>query len=83
MRLTETKETYDRLFQRVPLPDGEELEFLYDGPAVDDTTPTEEEIITALYRMRNRKAPGMTGITVEDLKRWEQGANPGEKGTMI
>ena len=83
VKLTETKEIYDRLFQKVPLPDGEELEFPYDGPTVDDTAPTEEEIITALYRMRNRKAPGITGITVEDLKRWEQGANPGEKGTTI
>ena len=40
--------------------------------------PTEEEITVALYRMRNWKAPGMSGITVEDLKKWEQGANPAE-----
>ena len=55
-----------------------ELEFPYKGPEVIDNIPTEEEIIVALYRMRNRKAPGLTGITAEDLKRWEKGANPGE-----
>ena len=54
------------------------LDFTYEGPEVEDSTPTEEEITVALYQMRNRKAPGMTGITVEDLKKWEKGANPAE-----
>ena len=77
VKLDETKAVYDRLFQKAQ-PDGEELNFLYDGPVVNDQAPTEEEIVTALYRMRNRKAPGLTGITAEDLKKWEKGANPGE-----
>ena len=50
---------------------------MYEGPEINDEVPTEEEIITALYRMRNRKAPGLTGISTEDLKKWEKGANPG------
>jgi len=49
----ETKQIYDHLFQKVQLLDGEELEFPYDGTVVCDQIPTEEEIIVALYCMRN------------------------------
>ena len=75
--------TYDRLFQKTQLPMDETLKFMYEGPAIEDSAPTEEEIIVALYQMRNQKAPGMTGITAEDLKRWEQGANPAEGTNLI
>ena len=77
-QLNETKTVYDQLFQRVQLPDEEKLIFSYEGPEVYDNMPTEEEITMALYQMRNRKASGMTGITAENLKRWEKGAKPGE-----
>ena len=83
VKLNETKEVYDHLFQKVQLPEGTELNFLYEGPEINDEAPTEEEIITALYRMRNRKAPGLTGISTEDLKKWEKGANPGVGLTPI
>ena len=77
VKLNETKKVYDHLFWKVQLPEGGELDFLYEGPEIKDDTPMEDEIVTALYRMRNRKAPGLTGISVEDLKKWEKGANPG------
>ena len=37
---------------------------------MDDSKPEEGEIIKALMRMKNGKSPGLTGITVEDMKEW-------------
>lgn len=37
---------------------------------VADHTPTEEEIRSSLKSLRNRKAPGPSGICVENLKTW-------------
>ena len=41
------------------------IDFEYSGEDVDDSTPDKEEIIRALFKMRNRKAPGMTKITAD------------------
>ena len=40
--------------------------------------PDEEEIRQALFRMRNRKSPGLTNITVEHLKEWYVLSHPNE-----
>ena len=34
--------------------------------------------MTALFRLKNRKAPGMTGIMVDLIRSWFHGANPKE-----
>jgi len=72
-----TKAVYDDLFNEVEL-DSEIMpyKFEYDGPEIYDNAPKEEEIVFALYKIRNRKASGMIEITVEDLMRWEIGENP-------
>ena len=51
VKLNETKKVYDHLFWKVQLPEGGELDFLYEGPEVKDNTPMEDKIVTALYRM--------------------------------
>ena len=37
---------------------------------VDDNIPNEDEIVKALKKLKNRRAPGASGISVEDLKKW-------------
>jgi hypothetical protein len=39
---------------------------------VDDEKPTTYEIIQAIKKLRNGRAPGVTRIRTEDLKRWAQ-----------
>ena len=48
----------------------ETLEINYKGDDVDDSIPEEVDIIKALFKLRNRKAPGLSGITVEQMKLW-------------
>ena len=38
--------------------------------AIDDTPPTDEEIATAVRRLRNRRVPGHYGLKAENLKSW-------------
>ena len=52
------------------------FDFDYEGDDVSDEMPDEEEIRKALFYMRNRKTPGMMGITVEDMKAWYKDAHP-------
>ena len=44
----------------------------------DNIPPDEDEIIMALVKMRNRKSPGLTQISVDQLKQWYRLANPEE-----
>jgi uncharacterized protein (DUF433 family) len=37
---------------------------------IDDSAPKEEEIVKALFKMKLRKTPGDSGITIEDIKGW-------------
>ena len=43
---------------------------------MNDSIPGEEEIAMALRKMRSRKAPGLSRISVDDLKRWYKDAHP-------
>lgn len=45
---------------------------------IDDSPPTEEEICKALKGMRRGKSPGGSGIRVEHLLSWMEGAQLGE-----
>ena len=54
----------------------ETLEIDYEGNDVDDSIPGEKEISEALFRLKNRRAPGLTGITVEHLKEWYKLSHP-------
>ena len=49
--------------------------FSYHEQVVEDNMPEDKEIRTAILRMRIWKAPGLTQILVDDLKRWHQGSH--------
>jgi hypothetical protein len=55
------------------------FEFQYHGREIDDEIPSDFELGVALRRMRSRKAPGMSGLNVDTLKQWFQGAYPERK----
>ena len=77
--LKEIRRTYKELFEHRKL-NNQPIDFEYSGEDVDDSIPDEEEIIRALFKMRNRKAPGMTKITAEVMKSWFHLANSKKEG---
>ena len=82
VKLGETKEVYEKLFTADDFTTSMPYDFDYNGDEVKDDIPTEDEISKALHRMRNRKAPGMTEISVDQIKEWYQDAYPkNEDGT--
>ena len=74
--LERTRETYVQLFTDDDLSDEQPLDFEYEGNEVKDEIPDGEEIKCALFKMRSRKAPGLTRISVDDLKLWYRAAHP-------
>ena len=74
--LEKTRQTYAELFADDKLSEEIPFEFAYEGEPVNDSIPGEEEIAMALRKMRNRKAPGLSRISVDDLKQWYKEANP-------
>ena len=77
--ISKTKETYDKLFTAEEFSQELPYDFQYDGPLVDDSVPEEDEIVTALMKMRNRKAPGLSKISVDQMKIWYRRAFPEEE----
>ena len=65
--LASKREFYVDLFSKEET-ERETLKINYKANDVDDSIPEEKEIIEALFKLKNRKAPGLTGITVEHLK---------------
>ena len=47
---------------------------------IDDEPPCEEEVIKILFKMKNNKTPGASGITVENLKFWYKKARQPSEG---
>ena len=76
--LKKTRETYKELFTKNEFSDVNPYDFHYEGEDVNDNVPSESEIITALFKMRSRKAPGLTRISVDHLKMWYNLAHPKE-----
>lgn len=70
--LEKTRETYVKLFTDDGLSDELpfDFDFDYEGDSVHDSVPDEEKIKFALFKMRNWKAPGLSRISVDDLKQW-------------
>ena len=52
------------------------FDFDYKQDLVVDYVLNEEEIKFALFKMRNRKAPGLSRISVNVLKQWYRDAQP-------
>ena len=64
------RQTHEELVANHNLSDICPYEFEYDGETVNDSIPSEQEIRNALFKMRSRKAPGLTQISVDQLKEW-------------
>ena len=64
-----TRQEYQNLYaqQHLTAPN---ITLFHNQAHVDDTVPTEAEIKVALKDMNRHKAPGCTGLTVEDLQCW-------------
>ena len=73
--LASKREFYTNLFLKEET-ERETLKINYEGNDVDDSIPEEKEIIKALFKLKNWRAPGLTGITVEQLKGWYRRAHP-------
>ena len=65
----QTQKEYQELYTRQQMT-AHNVTLFYNQAEVDDTIPNEAEIKTELKGMNLHKAPGCTGITVEDLRRW-------------
>ena len=68
--LEKTRQTYAELFADDRLSEEIPFEFEYEGEPVNDSIPGEDEIAMALRKMWSRKAPRLSRISVDDLKRW-------------
>ena len=79
--LKSKEEYYTKLFSKEKI-EREPLNIEYDGEEVDDSVPEEGEIKEALFKLRNRKAPGLTGITAEHLKMWYRLSHPEDENTI-
>ena len=80
--LASKKDFYSNLFAKDKV-DRETLEIEYDGKDVDDLIPEEVDTKEALFKLRNRKAPGLTGITVEHMKSWYRLSHPEDEEMEI
>jgi len=69
MDLQRIGKEYRTLYTRQPTPPGESIRGMVTYP-VADKVPDEAEIIIALRSLRSGRAPGPSGMTVEDLKKW-------------
>ena len=69
-------EKYRSLFTADNLTDETPFPIHYSGNPVFDGPPNEEEVRQALFKMRNRKSPGFTNMTVEDIKKWYELSHP-------
>ena len=67
----------NKLFKYTDLGDNKlPFEFEYDGEVVADEEPDEAEIKRALFKMRSRKAPGFSKISVHMIKVWYKVSHP-------
>ena len=60
--------TYRHLFTAGNMNSSLPFPIVYNGPEVPDGPPDEDEIHEALMKMKNGKSPGLTKITVENMK---------------
>ena len=74
--LEKVRSSYEELYSKDDLEDGLPFDFKYDGDQIMDEVPTDGELGIVLSRMRNRKAPGLSGLSVDTLKTWFRGAYP-------
>ena len=54
------------------------FDFSYDGNKLDDSVPNEGDIARTLFRIRSRKAAGLSKISFDHLKTWYKIFHPKE-----
>ena len=74
--LEKVRSSYSKLYTKDDLGRGLPFDFKYEGDQVLDEAPSDGELGIALSRMRNRKAPGLSGLSVDTLKEWYRGTYP-------
>jgi hypothetical protein len=78
-----TRNEYKSLFS-VENPPGEPILVNLDPkPEICDDVPTEEEVKTAIRTMKQNKSPGASGIRVEHLRLWMEGAMHEERPIFV
>ena len=70
-----TRAEYNNLYQH-QIPTSPPIPIHTNPFAIDDTPPDEYEVIECLLKMKNGKAAGASGITVETMKKWHREARP-------
>lgn len=68
-----TRVEYEQLYQRNP-PTLPEIPIHINPFSINDTPPSEEEVVEVLGTLKNGRASGPSGIRVEDLKKWHKDA---------
>ena len=76
--LRKVAETYQAIYSASP-PVGPPIPTMVTPAPVDDRVPTEDEIADAVYRLKNNKATGPTGMKAEHFKEWYEAARPEPK----
>ena len=76
--LEDARKTYQDLFVKENFKQDVIFDFKYQKTLINADLLPDEELKEAL-KMRNWKAPGLTRITVDHLKRWYQGGYPKKK----
>lgn len=71
-----TRSEYQALFAAVESP-GQPIPIHVAPNLINDSPPTEAEICCALKGMKRGKSPGGSGMRVEHLQAWMEGAKPG------
>ena len=74
--IAQARQVYADLFQADQRNQGTKFSFLYNAGTVTVNPPCNAELGKALGRMRQHKAPVLTGIRVDHLKKWYTGTYP-------
>ena len=74
--LEKIRSSYAKLYSKDDLEDGLPFDFEYDWDQISDGVPSDGELCIALSQIRNRKATGLSGLSVDTLKEWYRGAYP-------
>ena len=72
---------YENLFSEEE-PVGDPIPIRVDAVDINDDPPTEEEVVASLFKLKNHKAAGASGITADKVKEWYHAARPTKEGVI-
>ena len=76
IEIEETRKGYETLYISDYLEDKLRFDFEYDRNVVPDEVPDNNEIKDAVFKMRNRKTPGLSRLSTDIIKGWYRMAFP-------